>query len=179
MDWTALQRIEWASVFSFLGLAVTPIVAATAWFGKARRERDTVRVALVAEVTALRDIAQERRYVHDLLETADELKQLDESERPGKTFRVSVPDHYCRVYVAHIAKLGMLEAEDAKLVVRFYQYADSVVTDISKGGALYEGSNEPGAFEENAQILSLAIEVANELERRNAKAHSTRSKWSN
>lgn len=81
-------------------------------------------------------------------------------------FQIYVPDHYCRVYIAHVSKLGMLEPEDAKLIVKFYQYADSVVTDISKGGALYEGTNEPSAFEENAQILSLAVSTADELERR-------------
>lgn len=60
----------------------------------------------------------------------------------------------------------MLKPEDAKLIFKFYQYADSVITDVSKGGALHEGTNDPSAFEENAQILSLAIAAANELERR-------------
>lgn len=167
MDWSALEKVEWASVFSFIGLAVTPITAALAWYSKSRQERTSVRIALVAEVTALRDIAEQRGYRQELLETARHLSGLPEAERTVIPYRVSVPDHYCRVYVAHVSKLGMLKGQDAKLVVTFYQYADSVVTDVTKGGVLYEGSDDPKPFEENAQILTLAIEAANDLERRN------------
>jgi len=167
MDWSGLERMEWASIFSFLGLVVTPVVASGSWFWRARQERNAVRVALVAEVTALRDIAKARHYITQLLEAADALNKQAEANRESISFEVAVPSHYCRVYVQHVAKLGMLNPKDAKLIVKFYQYADSVVTDISKGGALYEGSSDPKAFEENAQILSLAMAAADELERRN------------
>jgi hypothetical protein len=159
--------MEWASIFSFLRLAVTPMVACASWFWRARQERNFVRVALVAEVTALRDIARARDYIHQLLDAADTLRKLDKTDRPSISFDVAVPDHYCRVYVAHIGSIGMLRPEDARLIVKFYQYADSVVTDISKGGALHQGSDDPNSFEENAQILLLAMAAADELERRN------------
>jgi hypothetical protein len=102
-----------------------------------------------------------------LQETADELAALPLAKRPLISYKVTVPEHYCRVYVAHVSKLGMLKVKDAKLVVSFYQYADSVVADISKGGVLHEGTDQPSAFAENANLLVLAIDTANELERRN------------
>lgn len=93
MDWSALEKVDWASVFSFVGLVVTPVIAYVSWSKKAKQERKAIHVALVAEVTALRDIARERRYVEELLDHAKWLRLLDKEERPATKFAVSIPDH--------------------------------------------------------------------------------------
>lgn len=71
-----------------------------------------------------------------------------------------IPQHYCRVYVANLGKLGYLSPEDAQLVVSFYQYVDSVVQDVIEGGVIYEGTDDPEAFIEAANVLQFALDAA-------------------
>ncbi|CAI8824871.1 hypothetical protein EMIT0P253_260027 [Pseudomonas sp. IT-P253] len=56
------------------------------------------------------------------------------------------PQHYCRVYIANLGKLGYLSPEDAQLVASFYQYVESDVRDVTEGGIIYEGTNGPRSF---------------------------------
>jgi len=159
--------MDYAQIISVFGIAVPVCVTVLAWFWKTCHERKAVKVALVAEILALRDIAINRNYLPKLKEAAADERKLSESERSIVKFRVSVPEHYCRVYVAHITKLGALKLKDANLIVRFYQYADSVIRDVSPGGVLHKGTYDLEVIDENVQILTLALQVADELERRN------------
>lgn len=156
-----------AQIISVFGVAVPVCTAVVAWFWKTYHERQVVKVALVAEVLALKEIANAREYLENLRKTADDLDAIPESDRDAVQYQILVPEHYCRVYVANISKLGSLKLKDANLIVRFYQYADSVIRDVSPGGVLHEGSSNPDDFRENASILALALEAAAELERRN------------
>lgn len=156
-----------AQIISVFGVAVPVCTAVVAWFWKTHHERKVVKVALVAEVLALKEIASARNYLKDLRKTADDLEAIPENDRVTIQYHVPVPEHYCRVYVANISKLGSLKLKDANLIVKFYQYADSVIRDVSPGGVLHEGSSDPDDFRENASILALALEAAAELERRN------------
>lgn len=155
-----------SQIITVFGIALPVCATVAAWLWRTHHERETVKVALVAEIIALKQIASIRRYVKDLEEAADELKKIPELDRPTVQFQVNVPEHYCRIYVASVGKLGALSLVDAQLVVRFYQYADSVVSDIAPGGRLYEGTNDPNAFLENAVILKEAIAIADEIELR-------------
>jgi len=65
-----------------------------------------VRVAIVAEVPALRKITVERDYLAGLIETANELLAIPQDQRPVASLQVRSPEHYCRVYVANLGKLG-------------------------------------------------------------------------
>lgn len=156
-----------AQIISVFGIAVPVCVTAFAWLWKTRHEKDSVRVALVAEIIALREIAGERGYVEDLMRHAKALRATPEDQRQALDYQVSVPEHYCRVYVANISKLGALKMKDASLIVMFYQYTDSVIRDVSPGGLLHGGTTDPEDFERNANILKRAFAVADELERRN------------
>ncbi|WP_431081220.1 hypothetical protein [Pseudomonas thivervalensis] len=156
-----------AQIVSVFGIAVPVCAAVVAWFWKTHHERKVVKVALVAEVLALKEIANAREYLPDLRKTADDLEAIPEKDRDAIRYHIPVPEHYCRVYVANISKLGSLKLKDANLIVRFYQYADSVIRDVSPGGVLYEGSSDPNDFRENASILALALEAATELGTRN------------
>lgn len=161
--------MQTSEIISTAGLLLTGTVAAGGWFWQRWQERTSVRVAIVAEVLALRKIAVERDYLSSLVELQTQLLAIPEHERPEASLQVRIPEHYCRVYVANLGKLGYLSPEDAQLVVSFYQYVDSVVQDVTKGGILYEGTNDPEAFAEAAAILKFALDVAQQLADRHAK----------
>lgn len=154
---------------SLLGLAIPAAVVAAGWLWQRWQERTSVRVAIVAEVLALKEIAVERLYLPGLLEMADHLDSITPSEREPVKLQVRIPEHYCRVYTANISKLGYLKSKDAQLVVRFYQYADSVVQDVTAGGIIYEGTSDPETFRGAAKVLESALYVADQLALRHAK----------
>lgn len=156
-----------SQIITVFGVSVPVCVTVIAWFWKTHHERKAVKVALIAEVLALREIANARKYVVELLQSATDLRAIPPAERNPIQFQVPVQEHYCRVYAANVSRLGSLKLRDANLIVKFYQYADSVITDVSPGGLLYEGTAAPEDFEANAGILTLAMNIADELERRN------------
>lgn len=158
-----------SEIISTLGLLLTAVITAGGWFWQRWQERTSVRVAIIAEVLALRKIAVERDYLAGLIETANELRAIPEKQRPDISLQVRIPEHYCRVYIANLARLGYLSPEDAQLVVRFYQYVDSVVQDVTEGGIIYKGTNDPDAFSEAANVLKFALDVAQKLDERHAK----------
>lgn len=137
------------------------VLAILAWWLKLSREQSTVGRAIYSEIMALTEITRHRHFLQDLRERA-ELHRSD-SSKPAAPYRISVADHYCRVYAGNIQNIGCLDAEQAALIVRFYQLADSVVRDVSEGGQLYQGTNDPCAYEENALLLEQAIQAAENL----------------
>lgn len=161
--------METSEIISTAGLLATTTVAAGGWLWQRWQERTSVRVAIVAEVLALRKIAVERGYLAGLIETANELLAIPEDQRPIASLQVRIPEHYCRVYVANLGKLGYLSPEDAQLVVSFYQYVDSVIQDVTEGGIIYKGTNDPEAFTEALNVLKFALDVAQKLADRHAK----------
>jgi len=156
-------------IISIAGLLFTTTAAACGWLWQRWQERTSVRISIVAEVLALRKIAVERNYHSGLIEMGEQLLAIPEGQRPEASLQVRIPEHYCRVYVANLGKLGYLSPEDAQLVVSFYQYVDSVVQDVTEGGIIYEGTNDPEAFSEAATILKFALEVAQQLADRHVK----------
>jgi hypothetical protein len=156
-----------SQIITLFGIALPICATVATWLWRTHHEREAIKVALVAEILALREIATTRRYVEELEETANELREKEEEQRDTTTFRVRVPEHYCRIYINSVTKLGALKLKDAQLVVKFYQYADSFIIDAGPGGSLYEGTNDPDSFAENAAILREALACADELKRRN------------
>ncbi|MBJ2242943.1 hypothetical protein HRJ41_14925 [Pseudomonas sp. BF61] len=137
------------------------VLAILAWWLKLSREQSTVGRAIYSEIMALTEITRHRHFLQDLRVRA-EFYRSDPS-KPAEEYRISVADHYCRVYAGNIQNIGCLDAEQAALIVRFYQLADSVVRDVSQGGQLYQGTNDPCAYEENALLLEQAMQVAENL----------------
>lgn len=139
------------------------VLAILAWWLKLAREHSTVGRAIYSEIMALTEITRHRHFLQDLRLRAH-LYRNDPS-KPAEEYRISVADHYCRVYAGNIQNIGCLDAEQAALIVRFYQLADSVVRDVSEGGQLYQGTNDPCAYEENALLLEQAMQVAEDLKK--------------
>lgn len=162
--------METSEIISKALLLLTAMGTAAAWFWQRWQERASVRVAIIAEVMALRQIAMERSYHAGLVEMADALGAIPEEQRTPASLQVRIPEHYCRVYLANLGKLGYLSLEDAQLVVNFYQYIDSVVQDVTVGGLLQEGTNDPNAFTEAANVLQLAMDAAQKLADRHCRA---------
>jgi len=159
--------------FGDMGVVFSAGAAAIGWLWQRWREQKSIRVAIVAEVIALRKIAELRGYLSGLNNAVSMLESLPENERPKLPGGIAVADHYCRVYVANLSKLGYLSGKDALLVVTFYQYIDSVVRDVTDGGILHAGCNNPEAFREAASILKTALDLAKVLEQRHQKSDAT------
>lgn len=123
------------------------------------KDRNAVRLALIAEITALADLIEIREYVKGLLEAATAVEASGE----GLTFTVVVPEGYNIVYRTHVTKLGTLRGHETMDVVRFYQLVDSAISDVSKEGALGIGSDNPEAFREAAEVLNQATALARSL----------------
>ncbi len=91
---------------------------------------------------------------------AEKLQALD---RHAYGYEVAVPEHYNRVYQANVDKLGCLSAKEATQIVIFHQMVDSVRADVTKGGVLFEGTNNPKAFGNAAELLEEAMELGRQL----------------
>ena len=122
-----------------------------------KSEADLVEASLIAEMTALTEVAKERRYMSLLEEVIAQLQQ----QPAGTTvqFATNVPPHYSRVYQANAHRIGLIDKDKATDIIRFHQFIDAVVQDVTEGGVLYSGGHLQ-AFMENHQILSRAFAIS-------------------
>jgi hypothetical protein len=176
IDWSplvlSLAAINWTAVL--VGL----LAAVTSWFGpvrlwkkQAKKERESVRASLFAEVAALVEIVERRGYLPSMREKEATLR-VRQSASPHPTFQngqgseffeAIIDSQYNRVYQGSVSKLGVLAAEDAKLIVLFHQFADSVRLDVIPGGALAKGTANPEAMKQTADLLEMALKLGHEL----------------
>jgi hypothetical protein len=152
-----------AESLSSFGFVFTGIVAVGGWFWQRHQEKVSIQTALRAEVFALTEIARKRRYMEGLMESANELETNRSIQGHSVSMQIAIPLHYSRVYAGNVSKIGYLNVRNAESVVRFYQYVDSVVQDVSPGGILYEGSCDPEDFRETASILQQAFDISDAL----------------
>jgi len=96
-----------------------------------KQETRFLETALIAEISALLEVVEHRRYVRGLEESINYLKK-----NPGKKrfFSAKIPEHYSRIYQEQISKIGLLHPNLSEKVIRFHQLIDSGVQDISSGG---------------------------------------------
>lgn len=125
---------------------------------QARRESRSVRAAIFAEVEALLELAERSRFSEKLQEAFVRSSFGDISQ-----LRLSIPEHYNRVYLANAPKLGVLKEKEARGVVRFYQLMDSLRDETSEGGYLYGGTRRSDAFASAERTFSLAEEIGKSL----------------
>ena len=122
-----------------------------------RKEACLVEASLIAEMTALVEVAQERNYLSSLEQVISHLETMPAGSE--LTFRANIPAHYSRVYQANSHRIGIIEQTKATDIIRFHQLVDSVVQDVSEGGVL-SGGGVIDAFKENHQILSRAFAIS-------------------
>lgn len=148
---------------AFSTMAGAALLSAIQYWWTWWSDRRAVRLALMAEILALTEVAKSRRYVEELIQTADEIEQGSLKDGELQQYAVSVSGGQSRIYEAHITRLGCLPAGEVQQVVRFYQLIDSVILDVTEGGALYQGTRDPSGFREAATLLSSALLIADSL----------------
>ncbi|MFJ5285978.1 hypothetical protein ACIP66_19300 [Pseudomonas sp. NPDC088429] len=179
IDWSpvvqSVAKTNWTAVFVALVTGFTAVAGPIwVWYSQVRRERKSVRAALFVEVAILMELIERRGYLESLREAQQELTGWTDEQRAEHSyeFSVNVAGPYDIVYQANVSKLGSLSECEARLVVRFYQMADSVVADIVTGGLLHRGSSDPQDFADVADILEEALRTGRELI-----DYKTRGKW--
>lgn len=127
---------------------------------KQRRESAQLRASLVAEIAAIIEIAEMRKYQEGLQSVCVHLA----SQPPGTIFQypVGIPDHYSRIYQANADRIGEIDSDSAKSIVTFHQLVDAVVQDVRPGGALANGAELEG-FEEAERVLAKAFKIGTNL----------------
>lgn len=132
----------------------------------ARQESRGVRAAILAEVAALVELAERRDYLRVLRTMAVEAREFY-SVNPDhpEDFTLSIPlsENYNRIYLQNAQRIGVLSADEARQVVRFYQLVDSLVCDVREGGLLHDGTRDGKNFDDTADVLEAAIGIAQEL----------------
>ena len=147
----------------FIKVTLPIITAVVLWFLKASKERGTIGLAIFAEIGALCEIAEERKYLQALKAAAQELRDRAPEDVTGRATVVKISDDYCRVYASNLEQIGKLDADEAGLVVRFYQYVDSVIQDITEGGVIANGVHEAEVYEGTIVVFEKALAAAEKL----------------
>lgn len=131
---------------------------------QAWRESRSVRAAIMAEVEALIEIAKRQKYGNQI-SAALRSWTYDQEHRLGGYYRVrlTIPEHYNRVYLANAPKLGVLREKDARNVVRFYQLMDSLRADTSEGGVLFDGTQDYELLRGAQQLYKTVMDLGESL----------------
>ncbi|CAM4392683.1 hypothetical protein [Shewanella denitrificans] len=169
-DMAASKPNEWLPVYAALGGAVAGGLVSffPTYFLERRRERNfskKIESCLIAEISALIEIINQRGYLCSIKKAAEELK--NQPEGTTYSFVVSVPDHYSRVYQENCMHVGVIEKTMAHDIVVFHQLIDAIVQDIKPGGIVSSGATIE-AFKEMDIIFSKAISIGTKL----TKAHN-------
>jgi len=107
-----------------------------------------------------------RGYVRSLRDDANFFRSPEgiHQRLKGEGFQVTIPvSDFNLIYRANLTRLGGLSRNEARLIVRFHQLIDGALLDVSKGGALHTGSNDPDDYDEVADILAEALGIAKVL----------------
>lgn len=170
IDWApvvqSLAATNWTAVFVAVVTGCTAVAGPVwVWHSQVRRERKSVRAALLVEVAILVELIEIRGYLEGLRDAQKEIAGWTDAQREELHFEFSanITGPYNTVYQANVSKLGSLSAHEATQIVRFYQLAHSVVADITPGGILYRGSSDPEDFKDAADILERVISIGSEL----------------
>lgn len=161
--------MNWTAVFTaVIGAAAGISAPLIMHYSGGRQERESVRAAIIAEISSLADIIERRGYEHDLwCEQANLENRLQAAiageEVEAASFHAPIPKDYNLVYRQNCQRLGMLAPMEASQVVQFYQLLQSVIADISPGGAVYEGTFNPEIVGETLRLLGEAMDVAVKL----------------
>jgi CRISPR/Cas system CSM-associated protein Csm2 small subunit len=123
-------------------------------------ERETVACALIAEIGALLAVSRQRQYIEDVEKVVEYLKA-----HPGEKYKfaVRIPDHYSRVYQAHVDRLGVINPKLAAKIIEFHQFMDAVVQDVTVGGYIADEGGDLKAFQQLLNIYQAGVAVGNEV----------------
>lgn len=156
---------EWLPVYAALGGAIAGAVASffpTLLLERRRERKFSRRIlsSLIAEISALLEIAEYRGYHKAIEEAIESLKTQPEGST--QIFKVDVPEHYSRIYQENCINIGAVDERYAKDIVIFHQLIDAVIQDVKLESNEYL-SMTLRAYEEMNKILTRAIEIGEKL----------------
>lgn len=164
-DWTTVFVAFISGSFAFLGASIPVFLH----FYGLRRERKSVRAALLAEISALAQLIQLQGYEQEIWNELEQAKQRwaaqthpDDDVAP-LVYVVPVPETYNLIYRENVSRLGSLSPNDAAQVVMFYQVVQSVVVDVSEKGYLGSGTYNAVQVESTIKMLGQAVRIAEAL----------------
>ncbi|MDP1925575.1 MAG: hypothetical protein Q8K57_12445 [Thiobacillus sp.] len=127
---------------------------------KHRKEKRAITTALLSEISALLVIIEHRNYVSAFKKVTDYLRV-----NPDEAFKytIRIPQHYSRIYQAHVDRIGFVEPKLAAKIIEFHQLVDSIIQDVTPGGPIHDEGGNLEAFEELIKISEAAISIGKEL----------------
>lgn len=155
----------WVPVIAAVGGALVGGVVSiipTWWIERNKRdfERKSVTSALTAEIKALLCVIEHRQYVKQMKFALEQLKLS-----PGAKYKyqVKVPEHYSRVYQAHIEKLGIVDSSLSAQIVQFHHLLDSIIQDVSPGGIIADIGGDEESFKRLIALAESALTLGREI----------------
>lgn len=161
-----------ANEFSYIQLASVALggiltFAATAgveWLRSIKKGKN-IQCALIAEIEAMLHINSLRLYKEGFISSIDYLKT---HPIEIKHTQVKAPIHYSRIYQQNASDIGLIDKDLAVKIVKFHQFIDSVIQDVTERGVLYKGGRL-GDYEQTFLIYNEAIYLGEEILRDSVK----------
>ncbi len=161
-----LQPNEWIPVISALGGALVGglVTFFPTKYLEDRKQKQfalQVRNCIIAEISALVRIIENRKYVEAIEEA---VTHLQDKPTDIYTLHADIPIHYSQIYQDQCRNLGVLDRTVARDIINFYQLVDAVVQDIKPEGTF---SKHPSleAYVESLEMFRLAVKIGKNLER--------------
>ncbi|WP_392440044.1 hypothetical protein AABD61_04110 [Edwardsiella piscicida] len=96
-------------------------------------EKLSFAAGFVAEVESLQNVIKERKYLEHFTSLSTDPDVLAGGRIPCP---ILIPDNFARFYNANLDKVGLLEAEMAKLLVQYHQILQALAQDFKKDSHL-------------------------------------------
>lgn len=126
-----------------------------------RSQRLSVQLAIIAEVKALKNIIEQRKYLQDIQSITS---YLEKNRGHRKPMSLEIQSNVFPVYSSNLDKIGQLSPNLAPKVVTFYSLLSSILQDVKEGGLL--SIRENATFENYKNVYELlhsALEIADEI----------------
>lgn len=127
---------------------------------KYRNDKRSTTLQLYAEVKAIIELAEHRKYIQQLERLVE---AFNSKEIVSCTYKIQVSDDRFPIFKSSLDRLGMLEVDIQIKVVEFYQLLEAVVQDFKPGGLLNVKPATVEAFEEALRISKRARELGGEI----------------
>ncbi|ENQ8180983.1 hypothetical protein BS623_23950 [Vibrio parahaemolyticus] len=161
------QPNQWIPVISALGGAlvgglVTFFPTKYLEEHRAKMFSQQVQNSIIAEVSALLRVIENRKYVESVEEAVLYLKN---NPKGTYTLFADIPAHYSLIYQEQCKHIGTLDREVARDIINFYQLIDAIVQDIKPNGTF---TTHPSleAYKESLAMFQLAVQIGKSLEKR-------------
>lgn len=163
---STLKSNEWIPVISALGGTV--VGAITTYYPtkyledrRAKEFSKQVQNCIIAEISALIRIIENRKYVESI---EDAISHLEKNPSEQYQLFADIPLHYSKIYQEQCKNIGVLDRKTAREIINFYQLIDAVVQDLKTSGSFSTHPSLKG-YKESLEMFKLAIQIGKNLEK--------------